>query len=219
MKKPSDKTIKYIAIGGLGLYLLSKMNLTGKIGSGIGDALGSMLGGLGEGLGSALSGLGTGLGTGVVNVVTGAVEGVVNTFEVPMKATSSALVNSAASVAEGHARYADWAWAMTPVGGALSALTLVADAKYNAGAARVEKSTGYSTENSYTWLTVPGQTKAAQLNAIRVSHPTWNPVEVNYAWAAANGENMTGWGTVQGSNAVTSYSMLTPAFKKEVGIT
>jgi len=216
MPKSTEKTLTYVGIGVLGFYLLSKMDLGGKIGGGIGDVLGDALNEviktITETVTTTLTTVAGGLGNAAGNLGTAII------WDIPSKIGTSYLtpfVNLFAGKGEGERLTGEGNAAIDQFG-LLSAVNLSLPWNHNAlkealtpGATWVDPSTGYISSFGRTYLSLEGQTKAAQLEALRVDHPTWNEADIALAWTLASGKSITNWNT----------SLLSVGFKSEAGIT
>ena len=74
--KTAEHSVMWIGGGILALYLLSKLNLTDKIGAGLGNIIGGAVSGAGGAAGNLLGGAVSGIGGGVANIGIGVIDAV-----------------------------------------------------------------------------------------------------------------------------------------------
>ena len=198
MQKSTTKTLKYVGIGAVGLYVLSKMNLLKGITGGISE-------GITEGvIDTIVDGL-----SGIVGGVTGGIKDAVVT---PLAENVS---GGAYAVASGHGSWSDWAWSFSPIGGfgASAALANSLRYKYEPGAISTEG--GYNTASGLTYISQKLQVRAASLQAIgggnsaAGGYNNYLPSEVAYLQAVKEGKDVSIW-NFYGNPHSTAFKALYP---------
>lgn len=188
-----NNTILYIG-GGIGLlYVLSKLNLSGAIGKGLGDIIDTTV---------------SGGGTVVKEVIEGTAQGVWHGFENIVKPAGQSISNSAVRVASGNASTGDWLASFSPVGGfglsAAMAKSVLAQSMPHSTV--IIKSSGYKTDSGRTYIDAKYQTRAADISALLKKYSSAG--DVAYLMAVKEGKDVSRWNT----------QSLTDSFRQAMGV-
>lgn len=204
MKKSTEKTLTYVGIGVVGLYVLSKYNLAGALGGGLGEVLGDAVSGLGSALGGAVEGLGEGIGKGAGGLIEGTGWGVAGVGT----GILSPFVDLFAGAGTGAEYAATGKQVIKDEGLGVIFWSKDRIRQYvQPGAEKILPESGYKTPSGYTYIDASQQSRAATIS--RLLSTTANPAEAAYLLAVQEGKDVTTWNTAP----------FTPAFKKELGIT
>jgi hypothetical protein len=190
MQKSTKKTLKYVGIGALGLYVLRKLDL-GNLGGDI----------LTEGV--------TGIMGGIVDVVTEIPQAIVSgVTETIVRPTAENVSSAAYRVGTGQGGWQDYLWSFSPLGGfgASAGLANALSHQYQPTARHIEPNSGYITASMLTNISPAAQPRAATIQRLLQSY---SPGDAAYVLAMQEGRDVSNW----------NMSGLTSAFKAQIGVT
>jgi hypothetical protein len=195
MEKSTKKTLKYVGIGAVGLYLLSKVQGSNPLA----DALNDFIGGIGESVGDTIAG-----------GVSGAVGAVGDTF----MGLSEGITVPIAGLFMGQSKAQEkWNTGREVIASEGLGVVFWSRDRINQyvmpNAEKITPGTGYKTESGYTYISESAQTKAARLQSIMLANPGHSGGDVAYQYNIEHGISVAGW----------NLAGLTPHFKAEMGIT